>query len=369
MYQIKFSILFFIFSAGLCQASIPAGISYKQYAHNDVNIQVLILDPKKVKIVAVRAQDAGQGLATVENIAKHTSALAAINGGFFRLNKQDGTIGLPAGVLKINNQWHGVAYKPRGALGWDPNTNQVLIDRIQTNSQLLIGNIKMPIHATNKLLTSNKGSLFSDSYTEQLNFNGNMAIEFQGQKVKKIYTQGNLNITGNSYMYSVPLALQDRLQQLKPGDKVKLQINVEPQLERSSAKSWNKMPYIIGGGPVLIKNKQQILDYKNEKLSSKFIDGRYARTAVGILPDNKWVFVVVERNLLNILEEDAGWNLQQLSNYMQELGCVAAINLDGGHSSMMYVQEQFKSVEQKNYIGNNLVNDRMVADALIVLPR
>lgn len=368
MRQLKILNFLFIFTVGLCEASPQTGLAYKQYNRNEVNIQVLTIDPKMVKVVAVRAQDMGQGLATVEKFATHYSALAAINGGFFRVNSSDASIGLPAGVLKINNHWHGIAYKTRAAIGWDPASNNVLIDRIQTNSQLIIEGITLPIHATNNALNPNKGILFTNSYVEQLDLNGTLAITFKNQKVQNIHTKGNPPINSDTYMYSVPAALQQRLSRTKPGDRVQFQINVIPQLDKSSARMWNKMPYIVGGGPVLIKDHKAV-DYKTEKLSNKFATGHYARTAVGILPDKKWVFVVVERSLFNLLEEDTGWTLAQLSEFMQELGCVAAINLDGGHSSTMYVQNKFKKSTEQYSLGNNLGNERMVADALLVLPR
>src|SRR3990167_8530 len=127
---------------GCCSSSLvyatKDGIAYKAYRPNKTTrIHFLTLDPSKVKVIAARAQDLGQGLSFVPELAQHYKALAAINGGFFRHNHAS-SVGLPAGVLKIDQAWYGIAYRARGAIGWDPESNTVLMDILQTKSTLKI---------------------------------------------------------------------------------------------------------------------------------------------------------------------------------------------------------------------------------------
>lgn len=334
-----------------CEAKdVAPGISYqKQQITDNTVLHILTLDPKYVKIIAARAQQVGVGFYTVNDIAKHFSALAAINGGFFRhIDSSAGTL-LPAGVLKINNSWHGIAYKSRGAIGWDENSNKVLMDILQTETKLNINKQPMPINAINKILVGNKATLLSDSYTGNINLDNNSAIVFKNNMIDKIYTSGDMYIPSNAYAYVVNKQNSIKIQNLKIGDSVALRISALPLLQPNSKALWNKMPFIVGGGPLIIKNNTIITDFAIEKLRDDFVNTAHARTAVGILDNNNWVFVVVE----------GGVTIHELSKHMQSLGCVMALNLDGGGSSAMYVADQ----------DLNLTSGRPVADALLVIPR
>ena len=58
-----------------------------------------------------------------------------------------------------------------------------------------------------------------------------------------------------------------------------------------------------------------------------------ARTAVGYLADGKIVLLVIDET-----GESAGAKLPDVARIMQGLGCVSAMNLDGGGSSAMWVK-------------------------------
>jgi uncharacterized protein YigE (DUF2233 family) len=342
-----------------CNAkTVQPGISYQEYRPDDSTlIHVLTIDPRKVKIVAARAQDIGQGIASVEEIAKHFSALAAINGGYFRYNQPNTTIGLPAGILKINNMWHGIAYKARGAIGWDPEKNLVLMDILQTNSRLELNKQLVPIQAMNKISNGNKGALLSDSYIEPIILEQGQTVIFNDSKIQQIFNNGIFNIPQSSYAYNFAGPQLSKIK-FKVGDPAHLQIKVLPQISPDKASSWDKLPFIVGGGPLLIHNSKIINDYAREGLKGDFIENTYARTAVGVLANKQIVFVVVEQNSI---QEIKGFTIPHLSAYMLSLGCVMAVNLDGGGSSSMYVKDTDAH--------NIFTPSRQVADVLLVLAR
>lgn len=87
-------------------------------------IHVVTVDPAKYSCIPVRASEADNGRASVRTLSKRHRAVAGINGGFWQ---KDGT---PAGALRIDNHWHSISSKPRGAIGWDENDGRVLIDQI-----------------------------------------------------------------------------------------------------------------------------------------------------------------------------------------------------------------------------------------------
>lgn len=351
--------VFLILIASSCKASgnVFESIEYKKYTPDDITlIHVLTVDPQRTKIVIARAQDMGQGSDTVSAIAKHFGAIAAVNGGFFRLNEPISNTGLPAGALKINNMWHGIAYKPRGALAWNPNNNTVLFDRIQTQSQVIIKDQELPINAMNKIVAGNKNALLSDSYIDPIELNNSVGLIILDQRIHAIYNSGNITIPADAYMYKINGTLPQKIKSVKIGNVALIKITAQPQLEPSNLKRWNQQPFIVSGGPLLIHSKQKINDFSVERLDSGFINDRYARTAVGILPDKRWVFVVVERGFL---QELTGLSISVLQDFMLSLGCVAALNLDGGGSAAMYVRD----------IKEMSTTERSVADVLLVLNR
>ena len=102
---------------------------------------------------------------------------------------------------------------------------------------------------------------------------------------------------------------------------------------KRSLKKW-KMETAIGGGPVLVQNGRiDIANNEEMKFAGKGIDDKHPRTAMGYTADRKLVILVVEgRN-----QTAGGATLKQLARIMVDLGCIEAINLDGGGSSCLLV--------------------------------
>jgi exopolysaccharide biosynthesis protein len=122
----------------------------------------------------------------------------------------------------------------------------------------------------------------------------------------------------------VVVGQQSVLGKLKVGQHLDLDIKMSPE--------WSDVNHIISGGPYLVKDGQVYVDIKEQKLLA--IGGRNPRTAIGYTADNKFIIVTVDgREGCSI-----GLTLTELANYMKKLGCVNAMNLDGGGSTVMYVK-------------------------------
>jgi len=99
-------------------------------------------------------------------------------------------------------------------------------------------------------------------------------------------------------------------------------------------KKW-KMQTAVGGGPVLLQNGEiKITNEEERKFYGKAIKDKHPRTAMGYTTDNKLIIVVVEGRNPGIAE---GADLIQLAQIFKEIGCLEALNLDGGGSSCMLV--------------------------------
>jgi exopolysaccharide biosynthesis protein len=103
--------------------------------------------------------------------------------------------------------------------------------------------------------------------------------------------------------------------------------------ESVNFKKW-RMKTAIGGGPVLLQNGEiNISNNEERKFAGKAINNPEPRTAIGYTKDHKLIILVCEGRSANA----AGLSLIQLAKIFKDLGCVEALNLDGGGSSCMLV--------------------------------
>jgi hypothetical protein len=90
----------------------------------------------------------------------------------------------------------------------------------------------------------------------------------------------------------------------------------------------------IGGGPVLLQNGQVKISNNEElKFAGKAINDKHPRTAMGYTKDDKLIILVIEGRNPNA----GGANLTQEAQILKDLGCVEALNLDGGGSSCLLI--------------------------------
>jgi hypothetical protein len=95
-----------------------------------------------------------------------------------------------------------------------------------------------------------------------------------------------------------------------------------------------KMETAIGGGPVLLQNGEiKITNNEERKFAGKALHNHEPRTAIGYTKNHKLIILVCEGRSANA----AGLTLDQLAQIFKDLGCVEAINLDGGGSSCMLI--------------------------------
>src|SRR5262249_55144443 len=95
-----------------------------------------------------------------------------------------------------------------------------------------------------------------------------------------------------------------------------------------------KMATAIGGGPVLLQNGQiRITNNEELKFTGNAINDKHPRTAMGYTKDNKLVILAIQGRS----ESGGGASLIQEAQILENIGCVEALNLDGGGSSCMLV--------------------------------
>lgn len=103
----------------------------------------------------------------------------------------------------------------------------------------------------------------------------------------------------------------------------------------------NHFKDFLGGSPSLVVNGKIQLDTKG--LDDGFLNGRHPRTAIGMNKEYLYLVVVDGRRLWA-----KGMTCKELAIFMLQLGCINAINLDGGGSTRLCknVSGKLKPVNQ-----------------------
>ena len=259
-----------------------------------------------------------QSKRTITTIAKNTNSLVAINGTFFKPQT-----GVPLGTLMIDGKIYTGPIYDRVAMGIFDDGYKVA--RIQLNGRLKSGKNELKIDNINqpRLLSS-----YTLAYTREW---GNIAPA-SPQYGYQIAIKNNKIIASSSNPLVIPeggYVIVAPLRALKPfidSGKAVVEISTVPE--------WKNVRHIISGGPYLIKDSNVYVDMTAEKLAS--IGGKNPRTAIGYTKDNTMIMVAVDGRE----NKSVGMTLMQLAYFMKSLGCINAINLDGGGSTVMYVNGQ-----------------------------
>lgn len=127
---------------------------------------------------------------------------------------------------------------------------------------------------------------------------------------------------------------------------------------------WRELEHIVGGTPVLVSKGNLIEDYSVEQTLESFLIKKHPRTAVGIKNTGEWIFVVVDGRFYGFL---GGMTIKELAELMLNLGCIDALNLDGGGSSTMVmdgmvINEPCGEIQE---LGKQV---RRVSDAILIFP-
>lgn len=290
----------------------------KYYQGAPVKLNIVEISPNINPALEIAPTLASETLArksSITNIAKKNNSIVAINGTFFKPQT-----GVPLGTLMINKKMYTGPIYNRVAMGIFDDSYDMA--RVQLNASLKSKKITVKVDNINqpRMLASyvlvytrdwGKASPTTPKYGTQIAIADNKIVNVSSQ---------SLEIPENGFVVVGPAS---KLEALYNQKKIELDLATTPD--------WKGVNHIISGGPYLVKNKEVFVDMTEQKLGS--IGGRNPRTAIGYTVDNNLILVTVDGRENN----SVGMTLMELGRFMKDIGCVNAMNLDGGGSTVMYV--------------------------------
>lgn len=283
-----------------------------------VRINVVEINQKLNPNLQINPQLSSSRLAsksTITTLARKNNSLVAINGTYFKPQT-----GVPLGTLMINEKMYTGPIYNRVAMGIFDNGFDMA--RLELNAQVksFKGNVKVDNINQPRMLSTHVivytpewGSFAppSPKYGKQ--------IAVEKGKIISIGTQ-SMPIPQNGYVIVGP---DERLAKIYKAKHIDLDIKTIP--------NWENVKHIISGGPYLVKNGEVFVDMTEQKLGA--IGGKNPRTAIGYTQDGNFIMVAVDGRE----GASVGLTLKELAWFMKSIGCTNAMNLDGGGSTVMYV--------------------------------
>jgi hypothetical protein len=356
--------------------TVHDGIEYAELtrtiAGQPVRMNLLRLDLTKVRFDVVHAMDMAIGTETVSSMAKRHGAFAAINAGFFRLDKSIWA-GEAVGALKIDGQLLSESLNDRVALGIrnTPRRSEILLDRLRLNAALAYNDITRRFDGINREPKPKEIILFTPGMKTPMSDDDHFELELQdcrnfckGAEIKKTHG-GNVVIPDNFAIYFGPESDKEYLVEYfsRPAvSRSKYPTFIFTVAERPGDrlyKEFRNAEDIVAGIPLLMKKGKIVNTWEQEKASKSFVETRHPRTAVAKLKDGKFLMVTVDGRS----ESSGGLGLSDLAALLLEFGATDAMNLDGGGSTTMFLDG--KVVNRPS----DKEGERKVSDAIIVTLR
>ncbi len=303
--------------------SVEKGVKHVRmirfYNNKPVRINIVELSKGVNEDLVIEPAIASGTLASkskISNIANRENAIVAINGGYFKPQT-----GVPLGTLMINKKVYTGPIYDRVAMGiFDNGFDMARVQlraQVETNKGgLKIDNINQP-----RMLSTHTIVYTSDwgEYSPPCPKYGVQIVVENGNATRMSYGANRIPKDG-----FVIVGAEKNLNSIKDAKRFKLNVKINPE--------WKDVNHIISGGPYLIKNGDIYVDMTAQKLGS--IGGRNPRTAIGYTRDNHLIMLTADGREGSSI----GLTLVELANLMKELGCVNAMNLDGGGSTVMFVK-------------------------------
>lgn len=358
-------------------------------------VNVLEVDPKvfKGEVNAALATNIVPGNELLTSIATRTQALAAVNGGYFVIGAADGTPGDLAGISIINGKLVSEAVNGRTTLLLPTRAYKKARVAALTSAQtaIAIDGATREIDGLNRKpgLIRGCGGVGGDEPTQSPKHDftctdsseliaftpafGQTTESGQGVEVVlnslgrviELRSQLGGQIPPNGSVLSGTGEAAEWLQtHARPGSKIRVKTHI---LAEGKELPLGRAIDAVNGGPRLLRNGDvEITAFaegfhwqENPEFYYRFGIRRNPRTLAGVTASGKLLLVTVDGRR-------PGWSVgasfTESALVMRSLGAVDALNLDGGGSTTLSINQQLVNRP------SDATGERPIADAIIIQP-
>jgi exopolysaccharide biosynthesis protein len=321
-------------------------------------INILRLDPAKIRLELGIAMDEIVGAEPTSSIAARHDAVAAVNGGYFRTT---GILkGEPAGMMWVGGKILSEPAKGRASLAVANTDGKTRIAVAQVTIKATLktkDGASCSIDGFNRDRAPNELIILTPEFhrTTLTDASGMEAVVRDGRVVEIRDNQGSSPIPADGFVISARGAARDWM---RISIKTRLKVEIETKIESLPPLPF-RPDFIIGGGPRLLAEGRPVPS-EASAYPEGFYATRHPRTAAGVCADGTIILAVVDGRQPKI---GVGMSIDELAALMGELGCVEAINMDGGGSSTMVVKGRVVNSP------SDAAGERAVSDALLVFKK
>jgi hypothetical protein len=269
------------------------------------------------------------GIAPLATTAQLWQAAAAVNGGFFNRNTQ-----MPLGAIRQDGRWVSGPILGRGAIAWN-HSGEILINRLSLQDTITTSTgQRFPILFLNSGYVGTGISLHSPDWgsTYTSITDNEMLVTVRNHQVVSQQT------TITAGQVSVPIPRDGYLLVLRSYNEAARAMPPGTTLQRETSTlpvDFGRFSQIMGGGPLLLKNRQIVLSAQAESFSDAFDRQAAPRSVIGMNAEGKLIIAAIHNR-----PDGAGPTLQETAQLLQRMEIIDAVNLDGGSSTSLYLSGQ-----------------------------
>jgi hypothetical protein len=269
------------------------------------------------------------GTAPIIQTAQLWQASAAINAGFFNRNNQ-----LPLGAIRRDGRWWSGPILNRGAIAWN-DRGQFKFGRLSLQETLITSaGGRLPILFLNSGYVEPGIARYTPEWgpTYTPLTDNEVLVVVQNDQVTGQIPGG---VAGKA---SFPIPSDGYLLTLRSNatDPSSLTVGTQVRIDQVTAPAdFGSYPYILGGGPLLLQNRQIVLDAKAEQFKDAFIQQSASRSVIGTSATGTLIIATIHNRV-----GGRGPNLTETAQLMQQMGAIDALNFDGGSSTGLYLGGQ-----------------------------
>ena len=344
--------------------SVVPGFDYAhlQVTNKPWSIHIARLDrrSKNLGLATTLGKGNVQGLDTVSTqVATISPAagkpLAAVNADFFSAK------GDPGGLYIRESE---LVSAPASVSFWMENDHRIHIEKISSALEVLWPSGRKTLIGLNEMPKTNSTVLFTSSFdkaTPAKDCREVILEKIEGRpwlplrpnlnyraRIREIRETGGTILTTNLVILALNSLTATNTAKLKPGDSL--------QFKTTLSRNLRDARLAVGGGPLLVKNGKSET-WPVRSASNPYVP-RHPRTALGF--NSRYLFFVVVDGRQATLS--IGMSMKELAEFMQQLGCTDAMNLDGGGSATFWLNGKVMNSPSDGH-------ERPIANALVIVEK